>query len=83
MTLVCIVLQAYLIVVFARVLMSWFPPTPGTTYATIYEFFDNVTEPVLGPVRRVLGPISMGTMRLDLSPIVVLLGGQILLRAIC
>jgi YggT family protein len=83
MQLVCILLQAYLIVLFVRILMSWFPPTPGTTYATVYDFFDSVTEPVLGPVRRVLPPVRMGAMGLDLSPLVVILGGQLLLRAIC
>lgn len=83
MTIVCLVLQGYLLVVFVRVLMSWFPPTPGTTYATVYEFFDSATEPVLGPVRRMLPPVRMGVMGLDLSPIVVLLGGSLLLRVIC
>jgi YggT family protein len=82
MEIVCAVLRLYLLVVFIRILMSWFPPTPGTTYATIYEFFDNVTEPVLGPVRRMLPPVRMGVMALDLSPIVVLLGGGLLLRVI-
>ncbi|HEY3144631.1 MAG TPA: YggT family protein [Acidimicrobiales bacterium] len=82
MTVVCLLGQAYLLAVFIRILMSWFPPTPGTTYATIFEFFYNITEPVLGPVRSMLPPVRMGVMALDLSPIVVLLGGGLLLRVI-
>lgn len=80
---VCLFIQLYLLVVFARIIMSWFPPTPGTTYARIFEGFDRVTEPVLAPVRRMLPPVRMGTMGLDLSPIVVFLIGTLLLRAIC
>jgi YggT family protein len=79
----CVAIQLYLLVILVRILMSWFPPTPGTTYATIHEAFVNVTEPVLAPVRQILPPLRMGGMGLDLSPIVVLLGGQILARLIC
>jgi|RhiMetdeSRZDD1v2_1073273.scaffolds.fasta_scaffold42709_6 YggT family protein len=82
MTIVCAILQLYLIVVFVRVLMSWVPPTPGTTYASIYEFFDMLTEPVLAPLRRMLPGVPMGTMQLDLSPFIVFLGGGLLLRVI-
>jgi YggT family protein len=63
--------------------MSWFPPTPGTTYAQIYEVFDKITEPVLAPVRAMMPPMRMGATALDLSPIVVLLGLQLILRIIC
>jgi YggT family protein len=80
---VCIAIQLYLLVILARVIMSWFAPTPGTTYAQIYEVFDRLTEPVLGPIRAVIPPIRMGMGGLDLSPIIVFLVGQILFRAIC
>lgn len=80
---ICVVIQLYLFVVLARIIMSWFPPTPGTTYARIYEGVASVTEPVLGPVRAILPPLRMGVVALDLSPIVVFIVGQILIRAIC
>lgn len=83
MTLVCFAIQIYLLVVLVRIIMSWFPPTPGTTYATVYEFFYSVTEPVLAPIRAVLPPFRMGVAALDLSPIVVFLLGTILQRALC
>jgi YggT family protein len=82
-SIVCLIIQIYLLVLFIRIIMSWFPPTPGTTYASIYDGFDRVTEPVLGPVRAMLPPLRMGGMGLDLSPIVVFLVGTLLLRAIC
>lgn len=82
-TLVCIAIQIYLLVVLVRIIMSWFPPTPGTTYAQIFEVFDRLTEPVLAPIRAVLPPVRIGVAGLDLSPIVVFLVGTLLLRAIC
>jgi YggT family protein len=80
---ICLVIQLYLIVVFVRIIMSWFPPTPGTTYASIFEVFRNITEPVLAPVRSFLPPFRVGAAALDLSPIVVFLLGTLLIRALC
>ena len=82
-TLVCYAIYLYMLIVLVRILMSWVPPTPGTTYAQIFEVFDRLTEPVLGPIRAMLPPVRMGVAALDLSPIVVFLVGTILARAIC
>lgn len=82
-SIVCLLIQLYLLVIFARIIMSWFPPTPGTTYAQIFDGFVRATEPVLAPIRAVLPPMRMGAMGLDLSPIVVFLLATLLLRVIC
>lgn len=80
---VCTLIQVFMFVVLIRILMSWVPPTPGTTYQQVYDAFDRVTEPVLAPIRAVLPPVRMGAMALDLSPIVVFVAGTLLIRAIC
>ncbi|HEX6417508.1 MAG TPA: YggT family protein [Acidimicrobiales bacterium] len=80
---VCLLINLYLLVIFARIIMSWFLPTPGTTYAQIFDAFVRVTEPVLAPVRGMIPPMRMGAASLDLSPIVVFLVGMFLVRAIC
>ena len=49
----------------------------------VYDFLRLVTEPVLGPLRRALPPLRVGGMGLDLSPLVALLGIQILHGIIC
>jgi YggT family protein len=82
MGLICTAIWLYLLMVFARVIMSWFPPSPDTGYAQVHQFFYNVTEPVLGPVRAMLPPLRIGAGGLDLSPIAVFIGGTILLRLI-
>ncbi len=82
-TLICRLLQAYLIVMFARIILSWFPVSPGSGAASIYGFLYSITEPVLGPIRRVIPPVGMGGMGLDLSPIVVFFAITILQGIIC
>jgi len=82
-SLLCGLLTAYIAVVFARIILSWFPVEPGSGLAQIYGFLYSVTEPVLGPIRRVIPPMGMGGMGFDLSPIVVVIGISILQRAIC
>ena len=83
MTIVCIAIQIYLLVVLVRIIMSWFPPTPGTTYQSVYDVFYSLTEPVLAPIRSALPPVPMSAMALDLSPIVVFVLGTLLLRVLC
>lgn len=78
MDLLCAVLRVYFIVLFARIILSWFPIQPGTTMASIANIIYELTEPVLGPVRRLIPSFGM----LDISPIVVFIGLQILERAI-
>ncbi len=78
MEILCIVVQLYLYVLFARILLSWFPISPGSALASVFSVLYNVTEPVLGPVRRLLPPLSFGGMGIDLSPIIVSLAVQLL-----
>ena len=82
-TLICRLLDAYLIVMFARIILSWFPVEPGSGLASVYGFLYAITEPVLGPIRRVIPPMGMGGMGLDLSPLVVFFGISILRGIIC
>jgi YggT family protein len=74
MTLVAQLLYLYTLAIFARAILSFFPMRPGSPIAPVAQFLYRITEPVLAPVRRVLP--SMGG--LDLSPLVVILGIQIL-----
>lgn len=82
MGLVCSLLNLYLILLFARIILSWFPVSPGGAMAQIFSFLYTVTEPVLGPVRRAIPPLGMGGMGFDLSPIIVIFGVQILERVV-
>ena len=76
--LICSLLTVYYIVLFARVILSWFPLQPGTAMASIASIVYQLTEPVMGPVRRVIPTVGM----IDISPIVVFFGLRILQSAI-
>jgi len=54
------------ILIFARVILSWFPTQQGNPLVQMVFF---VTEPILSPIRRVLP--SMGTI--DLSPMIAMI----------
>jgi YggT family protein len=68
------------LVVFARVIFSWVRVTPGTAVASVYSVVFNVTEPVLGPLRRAIPPLRMGMAAIDLSPLVIIVGVQLVCR---
>ena len=46
---VCILLNLYLMAVFARVVLSWFPLRPDGAMATVAGFLYVVTDPVMNP----------------------------------
>lgn len=61
-----IILSVYMWIVIIAALISWVNPDP---YNPIVRFLHAVTEPVLRPIRRVIG-FGMG---IDFSPMVVIL----------
>ena len=69
--------EAYVIVLIARALLSWLPARPGTPFSRVIRALDAVTEPVLRPVRRILPPIRAGGMGIDLSIIVVVIVAEL------
>jgi YggT family protein len=78
MQIVCQLVLAYQIIIIARVLLSWFPLQPGTVMARVNGVLLRVTEPVLGPLRRLLPRMGM----LDLSPLVAILLISVLSRVL-
>jgi len=73
--LLCIVLTAYWIILFVRVLLSWatmfgFRPPLSGPFRTIIDLLEDVTEPVLRPLRNMIPPVRAGGVGLDLSIIV-------------
>lgn len=71
-------LQIYVFILIARLLISWFPHPPDWA-RPIYTFLYVMTEPVLRLVRPLIPPIRMGAAALDLSPIIIFVILQILI----
>lgn len=82
MSILCLLIYTYILVLFGRIILSWFPIAPGGGMASLYGFLHNITEPVLGPIRRLIPPIGAGGMGFDLSPMIVTFGLFILMRVI-
>lgn len=83
MTIVCSLIQLYVLLLVVRVVMSWFPISPNGPAETVAGFLYMVTDPVLVPLRRLLPPVRMGAMALDLSPIVAFFGLSVLRGILC
>lgn len=81
MYILCTLVNVYIFVIFGRIILSWFPRSSGIL-GTVGDIFYGLTEPVLGPVRRMMPMIAMGGMGLDLSPIIVLLLLQIVVKGL-
>ena len=61
----------YLILIFARILLSWIPRLPYNRYLrAVVDFIHQVTDPYLNLFRRVLPPVGGRGLALDLSPII-------------
>jgi YggT family protein len=73
--LLCIVLTTYWIILFIRVLLSWatmfgFRPPLSGPFRTVMDLLEDVTEPILRPLRNMIPPLRAGGIGLDLSIIV-------------
>jgi YggT family protein len=81
-SLVSTLLFIYELILFARLLWTWFPAPTGGPARTIYGILVDVTEPVLRPVRRLIPPVRMGMMAMDLSPILVFIVIEVIRRSL-
>ena len=62
-----IVLLSYMIVIIARAIISWVNPDP---YNQIVIILYRLTEPILGPIRKILPMRNIG---IDFSPFIIIL----------
>jgi YggT family protein len=71
-------IQAYIVVLFVRIILTWFPTDPWSGLGRFERALGRVTDPVLAPIRRVLPPLRVGGGGIDLSPIVALVALEVL-----
>ncbi|RLV48969.1 YggT family protein [Nocardioides mangrovicus] len=81
------VVLLFILLLFARFVMDWVQVfardwVPHGFSLVVLEAIYSVTDPPIKAVRKVLPPIRLGAMALDLSPLIVLLIAYILLRLI-
>jgi YggT family protein len=85
---VCLVLAVYTIVLLIRVIVSWailfgFRPPYSGPLRMVIDLLEDVTEPVLRPLRALIPPIRAGGVGLDLSIIIAFVILAVLRQAFC
>jgi YggT family protein len=80
--LIGLLIEIYILLLIARALLSWFTASGGSTLAQIDRALAAITEPVLKPVRNIIRPVRVGGSYLDLSILVVVLVGEILVATL-
>jgi YggT family protein len=78
----CLVLQIYWFVLLLHVIFSWVPRPPEPIVPFVLGV-RRLVEPVAAPVRRVLPPVRLGGIALDLSILVVFFGVILLQNVVC
>ncbi len=76
------IIQAYLVVLLVRIVLTWFPIRPYSRAGRLVHYLALVTDPVLAPIRRVLPPLRVGAAAIDLSPIALFVILEILLSVL-
>jgi YggT family protein len=79
------VLWIFLLVLFARMILSWIPVLvrdwqPRGPMLVVAEVIYSVTDPPLRTLRKVLKPVRIGNMMLDLAFIGLAIGVSILMQ---
>jgi YggT family protein len=77
-SLILTAIQIYSLIIIGRMIMSFFPLAPGSPLEPVYGFLFAVTEPPLAAIRSVVPPLRLGMGALDLSPLILLIGLEIL-----
>lgn len=87
MDLVCLLLRFVVYAMIAWIILGYvaaFGRLPwGHPIRKVYDSMSKLIEPVLAPIRRVVPPLRIGAMALDMSVIVVFFGIFILQSVIC
>lgn len=77
-TVLVMLLQLYTFVLLAHVIFSWIPRTPQPLEP--FELgVQRMVDPVLQPLRRIIPPLRLGGVALDLSILVLFFGISLLL----
>lgn len=79
---ICLLLQLYVYVLIARIILSWVPSLPEPL-VPIARGLRALTDPVLTPVRGLLPQPRVGAVALDLSPIIVFVALSLIISLLC
>lgn len=79
MEVLCGLITVFIVLLFARAVLSWFPVQPGSALVPINDVLATLTEWALRPLRSIIPPVGM----FDMSFLVLTFGLFIVQRGIC
>lgn len=82
-TLICDLINVYIVVLLGRAILSWFPVSSGSFIEPINKALGAVTEPVIGPIRKVVPPLMLGGVAIDMSFLLVIVVLEVLSGILC
>lgn len=78
MQLIGTAINLYIYVVLASIILSYFQVPSDHPVAAVRRAARKLVDPVLAPIRKVIRPLPIGGMLLDLSPIILIIGLQVI-----
>jgi YggT family protein len=81
--LICSLLGIYVVAVIARVILSWVGVPRDHPVGRLLSVLARLVDPPLRSIGRVVPAIPLGNVRLDLSPLVLLVGISLVRQIIC
>lgn len=80
--LICILLLLFQLAFLLRIVLTFFPLSPGGGTATVRDLAVLVTDPVVVPIRRAIPPLG-GPIMIPIADLLILIGLQILIAFVC
>ncbi len=85
--LICLLLGAFVLLILGWIVLSYVVAFGRLGYGhpvrSLYDVLSRIIEPIMRPIRAVIPPLPVGGARLDLSPLVLIVGVSILRNVIC
>ena len=79
----CYLVYLFIAALIIRIILDWVQVPASHPVGRARSSLAAVTDPVLLPLRRVIPPIRIGGLALDVSVIVLIIGLQIVAGVIC
>lgn len=73
LSVIATILHLFIIIVVIRIFATWIPASPWSNFGKFVHVLSRITDPILNPLRRVIPPLRIGGMGLDLSPMILVL----------
>jgi YggT family protein len=66
-------LRLFVLLIVIRILATWIPANPWSGFGKFVRALSRITDPVLNPLRRIIPPLRVGGMGIDLSPMLLVI----------